>query len=733
MKKEQDYASFMSELLGDDEELSTELEKTMNRVKKTKGDNVKEQAEQKPESTAKKTKSLEPHNKPEAEKDKPEVESPATAEEKALLGNIDLSKLNQTDIIEFFGEEAFEKKGTLKRTFNPNPPKDKIAGKNFNDPSLDIIYGYEYLERRKELEERRKEERKKKLEEIKREEEAQKAKQKKASNKPKKEIKVPDKYPKTYIDPTDMEIDEKTGKPFYYFNFRKTLHNSKFRFLAKVLPMNAIEEVFYDKDFLDTIAERQHEKCERLNMLSASEQYLRDMRVMGAKIGVLCVFMIAVFFKVVYSIIPSNNYDAATELFIARNYEQAYYGFSELGAYENAVYYAKYSEGKMFYKTEQYAEAQEAFELLLPYQEIFDKLNITIQNDVYECRYQIALSHYYNNQYEEAKNIFRDIYTYADATEYYYKCGYAIADKLYEEGNYELALKYFYQVRNSATSDAEERMLKICDVLYADVMKLYDGKQYDSALEKFKYLAIYKYSNAEEMVYQCTYRYGLDLFKNRQYESARKTLSAIPEYKDSYALQKECIYHIADILYDNNPVESIAEYKKIRGYKESDNILYSSRLVMYGKWEITELNGSKIPAVEFSFYDDGKFRTDKQILSVAISTEANPISYTWDGEKFTALDGAYLITPAYDQAKNELTITCTETETSKVNVYKCRNLMNYDKMILSESNSGETDVGEMTLNQEFEKLIQQYIEKKTDRLVQVNGEDKNVFSSVEVE
>lgn len=649
------------------------------------------------------------------------------------------------------GETLFEGGKKIKKRFNPNPPAKLIEGKDFNDASLDDIYGYTYKDNIAELRLRKAEQRAEKIEALKAEEERleqlKKSKKKKKDKpekqyeqKPKKPVKVPEKYPKHYDDPTDMEIDERTGKPYYYFNFTKTLANSKLKFLSKILPTEAIDDVLYDKGFLDGVADRQHDKTLRLNNMSPEEQYTRDMRNMAISIAACIVFVFSIFWKVTFNIIPDNKYEQACQTMASQDYENAYYQFTELGNKDKSVYFAKYSEAKMYYKTNKFQEAKEAFTLLLPFEaDIFKPMGINISDEVSECSYQIALNYYYEGDFETAKNIFKEIYTYSDSTERYYECGYKIAKVAYEDykdnDDLKKALKYFYRVRKYSSDDVTSYVKTIQDMLYDSADNAYKGKDYETALDLFSYLALFNYTNendginSKEMVFQCTYRYGLDLYKNRQYESARKVLSEIPDYKDSYVLSKECIYNIAHILYENNPVGSIAEYNKIVGYRDSSEILYSPRLILYGQWEITEMNGSAITPVDFSFYDDGQFKTNKQILSVAISTAATPIEYEWNGSSFVAMDGDYTITPEYNWDDKKMLITCKGPNNE--NTYSCKRILSYEELVLAESGETKTETAEETMNQKFRNLIQDYVDKKTDNMVYMDGEDFNIFENVD--
>lgn len=707
---------------------------------------------QKPAETAPKPEQA-PASAPAEDKLETLEELLAKEEEKRKKFEDDGKVIKVADLIR--DAESLQEAATLKKRFNPNPPKHLIEGHDFNDPYLDDIYNYTYSEQMAKLRLRKAEERQKKLEaqleeekrleelKSKRQKKKDKKKEKKAEKyydepvKPRKQLKIPPNYPKEYVDPTDMEIDEKTGKPYYYFNFTKTVENSKLRFLSKIIPVAAIDDVLYNKAFLDGVADRQHDKCIRLNNMSPEEQYSRDLRNMAIKIAAGALFLFAVFWKITFDIIPDNKYETAIETMDSKDFENAYYQFTELGNKELSVYYAKYSEAKMLFKVGKYQEAKEAFTMLLPFDEdVFRQKGIKIEDEVNECSYQIALNYYYDGDFETAKNIFREIHTYSDATQRYYECGFKIAKDAFEDwqdvADLKKALKYFYRVRKYSTEDIAGYIKQIQDKMYSMAKEGYDNKDYESAIDLYQYLAMFNYTsddgvNSREMVYQCTYRYGLDLYKNRKYESARKVFAEIPEYKDSYVLSKECMYNIAKILYENNPVASIAEYYKIMGYRDSDYVRNSARLIMYGEWNITEINGSAVTPITFNFYDDGQFKTNKQIISVAISTAARPIYYEWDGEKFAAMEGEYTIIPSYDSESDKMELTCNSP--GQQFVYRCVRQKTYEEMIAESEEGNETQTAQETMNQKYQNLINAYIEKKMDHIVTVNGENINIFGT----
>jgi len=331
-------------------------------------------------------------------------------------------KVDISEIIgEVDGDSVVASGKVLKNKFNPNPDKNLIEGLNFNDPLLNDIYGYTYSDEICDIRERkavaREEKLKKYLEEQakKEEEKAKRAELEATKNKKRKQKQqqieeklpenirskkhalIPKSYPKQYIDPTIETIDENTNQVRYDFSFRKTLESGKGKFLTKILPVNAIDEVLYDKSFAATIAEKQHEKNVRLNSMTAGEQFARDIRKVAVVLAMFFVLFFAINLKYKRDIIPDRQYANAVATLNNKFYDQAYNMFIQLGNKELSVYYAKYSEAKMYQKTEQYEKAIEAFNLLVPYNDsIFKNISVNINDEINECHYQTALTLYYN-------------------------------------------------------------------------------------------------------------------------------------------------------------------------------------------------------------------------------------------------------------------------------------------------------------------------------------------------
>lgn len=542
-----------------------------------------------------------------------------------------------------------------------------------------------------------------------------------------KERKIPDKYPKTYFDPTDMEIDENDGKEYYYFNIEKTLRKYNLLGITKVIPLYRLDWM-NDTAFFDGVAARQHEKTLKLNAMEAEDQYDRDIRYLFIKIATGVAAVAAITCYIVFSVIPTSKFKDATLLMNNKQYETAYHGFTELGQYNDAFVYAKYCEGQVFFKKEMYDEAKDCFTKLVPYQHLFDAEKINFETLVTECDYQKALTCYSNNDYVSAKALFRSVYKHKDATEYYYKSCYAIADDYYNKGDYYQAIDNFYSIATMEYSDSKTRLSDIAAQIYEEAQGKYGRAEYDKAAVDFEFLKNYNYKDSAEMISQCYYRNGINSFNANDFETARKYFEKNRTYKDSFALEKQCIYNIANATFAKDAVNSIAYYEQVKGFKSATDILNSNELSLFGRWNIIEMDGNTITPIEFSFYANGLFKTNQQILSTAISTDATPYSYVWKTDHYETkvMDNVYTITTkSYDDANNQITIICADANNS--HEYVCKRVYKYTDMLIADKTVvNEEDNTELTLNQKIEREISAYVDKKIDGYVTINGEEVEV-------
>lgn len=527
-------------------------------------------------------------------------------------------------------------------------------------------------------------------------------------------------FPRDYYDPTDMEIDPETGEADYFFNIEKTLRNKNMIWISKVIPMSTLDRLTYDKKPLDAYAKKQHEKAEKLNASTPEEQYQYENRKKIIKFLSATVCVLAVVFFILFSVLPSNNYDKALDFYAKEDWPNAFTAFTELGDYKNAKFYGKYSEGKVKLSEKKFDEAKADFTLLLDYQEYFER---SIQDEIYNCDYQKAIKKYSESNFEEAMEIFATIPEYAEAKDYYYKAGYEIADNYYESGDYDKSLDAFFRVK--AYSDATERLSELADQIYTTASNDYKNKEYSNALNNYQYLAKYNYKDSKSMIDQCNYRFGLDRYNNGEYEEARDLFSKVLLYKDSNAMYKECTYKIAKIEYAKSIEGALAEYSSISDYRDVPEILSDGVFSLYGEWTLTEMNGSKTTPVDFKFNKGGLFQTSKQVLYTAISTDATPIPYKWNGECYTTEDARYTLSAEYVD-ENTIKLTCADPEKSVE--FTCVRKADYLTMLENNDKpEGEEteEQQEISKNQAITNIIQEYINKKTDGTLIIDEKEYN--------
>lgn len=132
----------------------------------------------------------------------------------------------------------------------------------------------------------------------------------------------------------------------------------------------------------------------------------------------------------------------------------------------------------------------------------------------------------------------------------------------------------------------------------------------------------------------------------------------------------------------------------------------------------------KIDPVEFSFQSKGLFFTNTPISGVAISTDATSYEYTWQNNCYTAMDSAYTMSVNFPASEindgdvNKITLVCNNG--SNTYSYTCERVQTYLEMINDSNNIQNTENEKQTLNQQISSEVQEYIEKKTDKII--NGQ-----------
>lgn len=542
---------------------------------------------------------------------------------------------------------------------------------------------------------------------------------KKKTGKPKKAIskeKLLEKgFPKIYYDPTDKELDEKTGKINYFYNVENTLRKNHLLWITKIIPLDKLESITYDNSLFDNYADKQHELAVKLNQMSGEEQYQYEIRKKTLRIIVGFVISLLLVAYIVFARVPGNNYDRAVSLFEQKKWALSMDEFKNVGDYKDSRVYYVYARAKMEQGEKKYDKAIKDFEKI---KDDAADLELNVSEDITETKYLKGVDLYTQNKYEESIRVLRPVEKHKESAEYINKAYYAIAENYYNKSKYTEALDIFYAL--GKFSNSKDRASSIAEEIYISAMNNYRLGKYDKASDGFNILKKYNYKNSADMVNQVTYKVGLDNYLDGSYDNARKYFSKIISYKDSDAMIKESTYRIGKQKYGESVESSLEEFLKIRDYKDVPDFLNKGVFTLYGEWKIVEMNGVKSDEAIFSFEKGGELKSDSEILYAAISTKDNPVHYEWDGKRYSALDGEYKIATeringqtikvTFYEGSNSVTFTCVETK---------------DFLTMLDKNTDKS-VQEDDKTRALIDLMQNYFNKKTDgETISDNKADQN--------
>lgn len=514
-------------------------------------------------------------------------------------------------------------------------------------------------------------------------------------------------YPKTYFDPTDEEFD-KDGVPNYYFNINKTFEKYHLNKLAQKLPMDKLDDFTYDKPFFDNLAIKQHASVEKINSLNPKEQYKKDYQRKNSKKYFLGGSIVALLCLIFMVIVPNIQFSMGMSAFEKKDYESAKNLFSLAGSHSNADVYKYFCAAKVDIAEKKYDDAKAKFKRLIEGKYKVD--NIDLNDMLLDVDYQKALDYYSAGDYNNAKKTFYSIMDYSDAKDYYFKCGYKLGSDYYEQGKTAEALREFFYVKSY--NDAAERIDEIAGSIYDSGLAYYNKGDYSNAAVEFGKISEYDYKDSASMKEQCTYRNGINFIVAGQYEDAINTLKSLDTYKDSSALLNEAYYRLGNELFLDSPASSIKYYSLIPTYRNVEEKLLLPQLILYGSWDIAEIDNISQNDLSFTFNENGDFITKNNLNNVAISTEAMAHPYTWSNNMFVS-DG-YTIKISVKDYDN-IEIKCGNS--GKETLYKCVRT----SMLGQNSQVNDVDKSNPFDKDTIEYYLQEYVNEKTDGIVIINN------------
>ena len=193
-------------------------------------------------------------------------------------------------------------------------------------------------------------------------------------------------------------------------------------------------------------------------------------------------------------------------------------------------------------------------------------------------KYTTAISNMQKENYDAAIDSFTELENFMDSNNYRIQSMYGKAMDLAEDKKYQEAADIFKKLGDY--SDSKERYKKaIYDLAY----KQMDELDYVSANENFRLIGDYK--DSKERTEECLaglFREANSYFENTKYETAYQKFGYLAdlEYKDSKEMMQECRYIQANNdYYILRYVRALKEYNEIKGYKNVDALLEKYKML----------------------------------------------------------------------------------------------------------------------------------------------------------
>jgi len=184
-----------------------------------------------------------------------------------------------------------------------------------------------------------------------------------------------------------------------------------------------------------------------------------------------------------YGMYQSNNYDKAMEMLKSGDYQGAYDAFGDLGDYEDSASQQALAQRNMDYLAavalfdgEKYEEALKAFEAL----NSFKDSATYVEDCQLNLDYLAAVALFDDGDFEAALSAFiaLSLVDFSDASDWVDKTNYAIADKMYKDGDKYGAYKAFRAL--GSYKDSKDRMKK-CTTKFPKTKEIYHNDKYVSS------------------------------------------------------------------------------------------------------------------------------------------------------------------------------------------------------------------------------------------------------------
>lgn len=512
-------------------------------------------------------------------------------------------------------------------------------------------------------------------------------------------------YQESYVD----TIVTDDGDVRRFLNPEKYLDHIKMPWIRKILSVEKLDKLTFDKPFFNKIAEKNYAYLDVYNNVSPRSQYLMDNETNKITLAKKISIKASAFILIFLIAFPAVAFSQGTSALASNNFSKAETAFKLAFTKSSNKMYSRYASALKDASNSDYETAVAKMESLIPHQ---PSLQISVVKGLEEIKYQEAISYYKADEFKKAMDVFESIKFYGNSKEYYNESGYALGEERYSNKDIVGAIDSFYRVKDY--QDAEDRGKQLSAQLYSRAKELYNLGDFDSAEKEFLKISSYDYKDSADMANRSIYKKGIGLM-DVDPDASKNIFTEIYSYQDSSALSKELLYKEAMSMSPDKYPDKAIQLMKLGDYRSSKKELASPALSLYGGLSITERDGQKIPVVDIKFNHRNEFISDQDIDGIAVSTTDAPRKYEFKDGRYVYVDSNYTYTVKTTKA-TDTELTFEVTYDNKKHEYKALRRESIVDIAEKDKEVSFSDKDRM-----IEELTK-YINSKLDFKVNLNGE-----------
>lgn len=511
-----------------------------------------------------------------------------------------------------------------------------------------------------------------------------------------------EKYWKDKFVPVDYETSG--GERYAFFNIEQTLKVNNKLWITKIISLEKLEKLTYDNPLFDTYARKiQAPYYEKYNKMTEEERMYYNFKKILIKSGILgAVFLSFIIMFFFYSK-PRIMYKEAREAFNQQDYDLAFKKFNKT-KYKDSHGRAGISLERSYLDKGEYDKALKIINTIEKKGMSFN--DIIVNQEKKEILYKKAIYLYTHGSYKESKKIFLNLRSYKKSKDYVNRCLYKLAEEYFDKGDTVNALYSFYNILDY--KDSSKRYNEIGDGIYEEAILKYNKGEYENAKDIFDKLAKVNFKESKNMSYQCNYKEGTDYLSRGEFSKAINTFKEIAKFKDSYSLMQEATYRYGKNLFTNQHIKSISKFSKIEGYKDSDVYLINPKVVLYGEWNVEQINDTKPEKTYLRFYEDNTINSNKELINLKLSTKARKEPYKYKEKNIYNTDDGYSLELKDIKINSLVLIAKYQNKSTSYKLIKEKSL----NELLTYEDRSKKILGEETKDIAIKNIIKEFIEEK---------------------